>query len=116
MKSSMKLGLVLMALLSIGDIATLPLSDGHHPPLAFNIFSAILGAASLPLIVQVWRREPRALRPLIVLRVVSALTAVPAFVVGGVPAPALVAASAIVVVTAAAVVLVAQRPSVEVAR
>jgi drug/metabolite transporter (DMT)-like permease len=116
MKSSMKLGLILMVLLSIGDIATLPLSDGHHPPLAVSIFSAILGVASLPLIAKVWRGERRSLLPLIALRVISALTAVPAFIVGGVPTAALVGASAVVVVTAVAVVLVAPRASVEVAR
>jgi hypothetical protein len=116
MKSSMKLGLILMVVLSIGDIATLPLSDGHHPPLAVNIISAILGVASLPLIAMVWRGDRRALMPLVVLRVISALSAVPAFFVGGVPAPALAVASAIVAVTAAAVVLVAPRASVEMAR
>jgi hypothetical protein len=105
---------VLFALLSLGDLATLPLTDGSSPPYAIAVLDLVLGLASLALVALVWRRPDRPLWPLIVLRVASALTAVPAFLVGNVPAPALVAAGAIVLLTALGVVLVA-RPAAEVA-
>lgn len=103
-----KTGLVLMAVLSVGDIAGLALTDGEHPPYVVAVLGAVLGAASLALVVQVWHGRRRSLAPLLVLRVVSALTAVPAFLLTDVPVAAVVAAAAVVGVTAVATLLLAR--------
>lgn len=100
-------GLVLFALLSIGDVADLFLTDGSHPPYSVAITGAILGITSLALLPSAWRGWRTAIRLVCVLRVVSALTALPAFFVAGVGAAPIVLAAAIVALTALAVVLVA---------
>ncbi len=105
---STRIALVLMGLLSAGDIAGLALTDGDHPPYAVAAAAAALGAASLVLVVRVWRGDRRSLAPLIVLRVLSAASAVPAFVVSDVPVGAVAAAAGIVVLTAIAVLLLAR--------
>ena len=100
-------GLVLFALLSIGDVADLFLTDGSHPPYSVAITGAILGLASLTLLPSAWRGSLTAIRLVCALRVVSALTALPAFFVADVGAAPIVLAAAIVVLTGLAVVLVA---------
>ena len=101
-------GLVVLAGLSLVDIADLAVTDGSHPPYSVAIAGAALGLASLVLVALSWRGRRWALAPLVVLRAVSALSAVPAFVVGGVPAPALGLAAAIVALTIVGIVLVAR--------
>ncbi|KAB7743096.1 hypothetical protein GA707_15780 [Nostocoides sp. F2B08] len=101
------LGLAIFALLSFGDIATLALTDGESPPYAVAALAALLGAASLALVVQGYRDPARSLRLLIGLRVLAAVTALPAFFVDA-PGGAQAAAGAIVVLTAAAVLLTAR--------
>jgi hypothetical protein len=107
MTTSVRLGLVLFALLSLGDIATLPLTDGSHPPYLVAALGALLGAASLYFVVTAWRGSRSALRPLLALRVLSALIAVPAFFVADVQAAAVGAAAAIIALTVVCVLLVA---------
>ena len=64
------------------------------------------------LVIQVWRGKSRRLLPLLlVLRVLSAATAVPAFFSKDVPAAAIAAAGAIVVLTVVGVLLVAPASS-----
>jgi hypothetical protein len=101
------LGLAIFGLLSLGDIATLALTDGQAPPYAVAVLSALLGAVSLVLVIQASRDPGRSLRLLIGLRVLAAVTAMPAFFVDA-PAGAQAAAGAIVVLTAAGVVLTAR--------
>ncbi|MEO5654066.1 MAG: hypothetical protein ABIN79_06160 [Marmoricola sp.] len=101
-------GLVILAALSVVDIVGLAVTDGEHPPYAIAVAGAVLGAASLVLAVLIWRGRSWALAPLVALRALSALSAVPAFVVGDVPAPALVLAAAIVALTILGIVLVAR--------
>jgi len=101
-------GLVLLGLLSLADIATLPLTDGEHPPYPIAALAALLGAVSLVLVVQALRDATRSLRLLIGLRVLSAVTALPAFFVDDAPAAAQGAAGGIVVLTAAGVLLSAR--------
>ncbi len=105
---SKRAALVIMGVLSLADIAGLALTDGEHPPYAVAAVGTALGLASLVLVVRVWRGDLRGVKPLLVLRVLSAATAVPAFFVDGVPAIAVVAAAAFVVLTAVAVVLLAR--------
>jgi hypothetical protein len=101
-------GLFIYGILSVIDIADLAVTDGKHPPYAVAAAGAGLGLASLALIVAVRRGRRRALAPLVVLRAISALSAVPAFLVGGVPAPALGLAGAIIALTVVATLLVAR--------
>ncbi len=101
-------GLVILGLLSLADIATLPLTDGDHPPYPIAVLATLLGVVSLVLVVQALRDPSRPLRLLIGLRVLSAVTALPAFFVDDVPAAAQAIAGAIVVLTAAGVLLTAR--------
>jgi hypothetical protein len=100
-------GLAVFGVLSIGDIVTLALTDGDHPPYAVAILSAVLGLASLPLVVRAWRDVRRQVRALVVMRVISAATCLPAFFISDVPDVARLSAGAIVALTALAVVLIA---------
>jgi len=103
-------GLVILGLLSVADVATLPLTDGDHPPYAIASLATLLGIASLVLVVKALRDPSRSLRLLIGLRILSALTALPAFFVDDVPAAAQAIAAGIVVLTAAGVLLAARGP------
>ncbi len=107
MTTTRRLGLILFGVLSVGDLTALALTDGSHPPYSVAAMDAVLGLASLYLIVEVWRGRPRRLLPLLVLRIVSAVSAAPAFFGSGVPAAAIAAAAAIVVLTVVGVLLVA---------
>ncbi len=101
-------GLVVLAVLSLVDIIDLAVTDGEHPPYSIAIAGAALGFASLILVAYTWRGRRWAVAPLVVLRSLSALSAVPAFVVGSVPAAAVVLAAATVGLTIVGVVLVAR--------
>ena len=101
-----RIGLVLFAILSLADIADLALTDGKHPPYSIAAIGAALGLASLACLVPAWRGNVTMTRVLAVLRIVSALSAVPAFFLSGVPGAAVGSAAAIVVLTAVALGLV----------
>jgi hypothetical protein len=92
-------GLAILGLLSLFDLALPLVTDGEHPPIEVALVGAVLGLASLVLIGYVVRGAARAVAPLVVLRVLSALTAVPAFFVDDVPAAATVFAAAFIVLT-----------------
>ncbi len=100
-------GFVLLGLLSVLDVVSVALTDGQFPPLWVAVLGAVLGVASLALLVPAWRGSRLALGALVVLRLVSAATAVPDFTNDGVPAPLLVLAGAIIVLTLAGCALVA---------
>lgn len=106
MPRSYRAGLVLLGILSALDLATPLVTDGEHPPMSVALVGAALGLASLVLVWYAWRGARRALWPLVVLRLLSALSAVPAFVADGVPAAAIAAASVGVIVTLIGVALV----------
>ena len=99
-------GLTIFGLLSLGDVVTLPLTDGEHPPYPVAALATLLGIVSLLLIVQAFRDPLRSLGLLIGLRVLSAVTALPAFFVDA-PTAAQAIAGAIVVLTAVGVMLTA---------
>jgi hypothetical protein len=102
-------GLYLFGLLSLADLALLPLSDGKHPPLAVGIIGALLGLASLVLVVRSLQDPRRPMRLLVGLRVLSALTELPAFVVDDVSVGVRAGAAAFVALTAVGVVLIGGR-------
>ena len=113
MNASTRIGLILLGLLSAGDIAGLALTDGEHPPYAVAALGAGLGVGSLYFLAKAWRGSRAALRPLFALRILSALTAVPAFFVDDVPVAAFTAAIAIVVLTTVSVFLVSRTTAVQ---
>jgi hypothetical protein len=102
-----KTGLVLAAVLSLGDVATPVLSDGEHPPMSIALLAAALGLATLAALVPAWRGSPAARWAVIATRVVSMLGAVPAFFVSDVPAGAVAGAGIGVVLTLLCVALIA---------
>lgn len=77
-------GLVLAALLAVGDTMTVvpQLGDGD-PLVVFVLACAVLTAAAVPF---AWRGSARGRHTVVVTRVLSALTGLPAFFVTGVPA------------------------------
>ena len=101
-----QIGLYLFGLLSVGDVATPLLTDGETPPYAIAALAAVLGLISLFLVVRALRDPAQPIRLLIGLRVVSALSAVPAFLIDDVPAAAKLAALVVVIATVLAVLLV----------
>ena len=103
-----RIALSLLGLLSVGDIATLAATDGEHPPYAIAALGAMLGAASLWLVVRAWGGDRRGLPILIGLRLLSAATAVPAFLADDVPTPAIVAAASLIALTITAVLMLAR--------
>jgi Flp pilus assembly protein TadB len=74
-------------LLTCALAAGLLLTDGRTPPVEVAAIATALGVVSLLLIVSAWRGSRVGLGVLVGLRLLSAASAVPAFVVGGVPAP-----------------------------
>lgn len=94
-----RVGLVLLGLLSLADVAGILLTDGKHPPIAVAAVGTAIGLVSLVLLLFAWRGNRGATIGLVVLRLVSAATAVPAFTEPDVPAAALVLAGVIVVLT-----------------
>ena len=98
-------GLVVLGLLSLGDLAGPLMTDGEHPPMSIALIGSALGLLSLVLMVFAWRGARRAVVPLIALRVVSALSAAPAFFAGDVPAVAMFAAGLTIVLTVIGVAL-----------
>ena len=101
-------GLVIAGLLALGDIATPVLSDGEHPPIAIGLVCAALGLVTAAALPAAWRRQSRgALTAIIVTRLLSAVTALPAFVADGVPAAARIAAATGILITAVVVALIA---------
>ena len=108
MKQSRSVGLGILGLLSLFDVAGPLLTDGDHPPMSVALVGAAIGLASLLLIGYAWRGVSRAIAPLLVLRVLSALTALPAFFVDDVPAGIQVLVTVICTLTVAGVWLVSR--------
>lgn len=99
MSAAVRTGLVLLGLLSLVDVAGILLTDGETPPVAIAVTGTVLGLASLVLLWFSWRGERGPLVGLVVVRLVSAATAVPALVVPDVPVGLVVYAAAFVVLT-----------------
>lgn len=107
MNRSVATGLALLGLLSLADAAALLLTDGEHPPVEVAAIGTALGAVSLVLLVFAWRGSRAALGVLMGLRLLSAASALPAFAVGGVPAPVQALAAIGIAVTLLGCALVA---------
>jgi hypothetical protein len=104
-----RIGLVLAGVLGVSDIATvgIPTGDGNDgPPVGVVVVGAVLGALTLACLVPAFRKASRsAIRVIAGARIISAITALPAFFVD-IPAGLKVGAAAIVVLTVAVVVMI----------
>ena len=99
MSTTYKAGLVLLGVISLGDLAAPLLTDGHTPPMSIALIGSALGLLSLVLVALAWRGRVAAAVGLVVLRLLSALMAVPAFFEPGVPAIPMVLAGVAIMVT-----------------
>lgn len=99
MSRSYRVGLVVLGVLSLLDVAGPLLTDGENPPMSIALIGSALGVASLVCLALAWRGSRPALWALVVLRVLSALTAAPAFFVSDVPTAIRGLAGAIVLAT-----------------
>lgn len=101
-------GLLVAALLGVVDIVSLafPTPDGETgPPLGIVILGGLLGIATVALVVRAWRTGSRkAIRGIAALRVLSMISALPAFFVD-VPAWVKVVVAVLVLLTLVSVVL-----------
>jgi hypothetical protein len=98
-------GIVLLAVLSLLDLAAPLYTDGQHPPMFIALIGSALGLISIVLAVPAWRGRAAAAVGLCVVRALSALTAVPAFWETGVPGPIMAVAGSFIVLTIVGVVL-----------
>ncbi len=99
-------GLLTLGVLSLADLAAPLLTDGQHPPMSIALIGSAFGLISLVLMIMAWRGLKPAAVALVVIRLLSALTAVPAFTVGGVPDAAMVLAGVAITLTLVAAVVV----------
>jgi hypothetical protein len=98
-------GVALLGILSVIDLTAPLYTDGQHPPMVIVAIESLLGLVSIVLAVLAWRGRVAAAVGLSVIRVVSALMAVPAFYVTGVPGPIMAVAGSFIVLTVVGVVL-----------
>lgn len=101
-------GLAILGLLSLADTSSLLFTDGTTPPYSVAALATALGLVSLVLVVRAFQDRSRPIRLLVGLRVLSAVTALPAFLVDDVPAAAQIAAAATVALTVVGILLVAR--------
>lgn len=97
---------MLAGVLGAADLATPLLTDGEHPPMVIALVAAALGLMTLVALVPAWRGSRTAGWFVVAPRLLSAVAALPAFLVPGVPMPAVLAAAAGVGCTLLAVGLV----------
>lgn len=112
-------GLVVLGIISVGDLAAPLLTDGQTPPMFIALIGSGLGLISLIMVGLAWPGRIWAAVTLVVVRLLSALTAVPAFLEPGVPLIAMILAGiAITVTLVGAVLLLAgiRRPALAAAR
>jgi hypothetical protein len=112
-------GLIVLGLLSLVDLAGPLITDGLHPPMVIALIGAGLGLISIVLAILAWSGRLAAAIALVVLRLLSALTAVPAFLEPGVPTGPMIAAGVGIGLTVAGAALVLaglRRPAVASAR
>lgn len=104
-----KAGFVLAILLGASGLVGLasPTPDGEvGPPWGVLIFGAVTGIAIVACVLIGWLRGSKAaIRAAVILLVLTAITALPAFVTPDVPAPLVASAGIFVVLTIVALVL-----------
>jgi len=114
-----KVGLGLAAALGLLDMTSMvgvltPDSDGPGPPAGVLVGDAVLGLITVVAVVHAWRTASRTgSRVVAASRILSAITALPALFVTGVPAWAVALVAVLVVVTVVVIALVLSRPAPE---
>ena len=105
----LRTGLILAGLLGALDIAggIMQLGGGDVLPTAVAVLTIAFGVAPLVLVPFAWRGSARAGWTIVAVRILSAMTGLPAFFVPGVPAGAVVAASTGLLLAAMVATLVA---------
>jgi hypothetical protein len=112
-----KIGLVLAGVFGLWDLAgpvTSLGTDPHQPgpPLAVIIADSVIGLVTLIAVVWTWRTTTRVGARIVAgTRILSVLTALPAFFVSGVPAAVVTLVAVAVLLTIVTVVLVLSRPA-----
>ena len=117
LSTRVKVGLVLAALLALTDLfgaLLVPVDPSQvGPPLGVIVLAGILGATTLVFVVIAWLRRSRGANRIVAgTRILSAVTALPAFFAGP-PAPFVIWAAAGVTLTVIAVAMMlspARRP------
>jgi hypothetical protein len=112
-------GLIVLGLLSLVSLTTPLTTDGQHPPMMIALIDAGVGLIGIILVILAWRGRMAAAIALIVVRLLAALTAVPAFLVPGVPTGPMIAAGVsigLTLVGAALVLAGLRRPALASAR
>ena len=107
-------GLIVLGLLSLVDLAGPLLTDGEHPPMVIALIGAGFGLVSIILVILAWPGRVAVAITLVVVRFLSALAAVPAFLEPGVPTGPMTAAGVgigLTVVGAALVLAGLRRPA-----
>jgi hypothetical protein len=99
-------GLGILGVLSLADLAAPLLTDGETPPMSIALIGSAIGLVSLVLLAMAWRGRSGPAIGLVVVRLLSALTAVPAFFVDDVPAVPMVLAGIAITLTVVGTVLV----------
>ncbi|MFI9598592.1 hypothetical protein ACWEQ7_06830 [Streptomyces sp. NPDC004069] len=100
-------GLVLAGLLGLVDVVSMPFGDGEHPPFAVAVAGAVIGLITLVGVVLAWRGSRAGAVAVIVTRLLSALSAVPAFFADDVPGALVALVALAVLLTLACVALIA---------
>jgi FtsH-binding integral membrane protein len=100
-------GLVIAGLLGLTDLAGPLTTDGEHPPMFIALIGAALGLITVLGVVMGWRGSRAGIAAVIVTRLLSALTAVPALFVDDVPGPLRVVVVVGIAVTLLSVGLIA---------
>ena len=106
---SLRAGLILAALLGVGDVVTgvQAVTGEFFAPPEVGIGMIVLGVITVALVPVAWTGRRWAAWVAVAARVLSAMTALPAFFVPDVPAAGVIAASAGLLLTATVAVLVA---------
>ena len=106
MSRSYRVGLIILGVLSVADLASPLITDGQHPPMFIALIGSAFGVISIVLSILAWRGRQAAAVALIAVRLLSALTAVPAFTTPGVPTVPMILAGVFIALTLAGVVSV----------
>ena len=102
---TLRIGLVIAAVLGLADIVAAIAGGGQTPPMEVAIPTAALGLITLVAVGYGWQGRRAAVGTVVATRLLSALGAVPAFFADDVPPPFVAAAATILVLTVAAVAL-----------
>jgi Na+/proline symporter len=117
LNKKVRIGLVLALILGVLDIVGLAMptpegdGDAAGPPYAVLVFSAVMGLVTVVFAVMAWKKRNRnAIRAVVISRFFSALSAVPAFFVSGVPGAVVVLVAVFIVITVVTIALVMSKP------